>query len=108
MVRVVDLPDAPRKPPEENSKRFDPIKACFYLIAFIIGSQVLVVMMGAFACAFYYDQIMTGHFQCDKDGRLDGLLSSALSAALAFAGGFTRNLPPPPPGPPGGPLPPRA
>lgn len=90
----MDLP----KPP------FDPIKACFYLIALIITAQVVVALMGAAACLMYVNDIISGRWQCDKDGRLDGLLSSALSAALAFAGGFTRNQPPPPPPPP----PPRA
>jgi hypothetical protein len=85
-----------------SNKPFDPVRACFYLIAAVIGVHALVVLMGVAACLFYAPEVLSGKFSCDKDSRLSELLSAALSAALAFAGGFMRNPPPPPPRAPEG------
>ena len=84
------------KPPKPH---FDPVKACFYLIAAVIMAQVLVALAGAAMCLVYADDVMGGKINCDRNNRLSELLSAALSAALAFAGGFLRNPPPPPPPP---------
>jgi hypothetical protein len=70
---------------------FDAVKACFYLIAFVIFVHCIVVILGAAACLTYVNEIIEQKWKCDPQGRLSELLSGALAAALAFAGGFTRN-----------------
>jgi hypothetical protein len=70
---------------------FDTTKACFYLIAFVIAVHCVVVVAGAFACLYAFQEIIDQKWKCDPQGRLGELLSGALAAALAFAGGFTRN-----------------
>jgi hypothetical protein len=71
-----------------SDKPFDPVKACFYLIAGILAFQCLVVLIAVVWCLFYATpEILAGKFQCDKDGRIAELLSGALAAALAFSAG---------------------
>lgn len=89
-----------------SNKPFDPVKACFYLIAAVIGVHAAVVLMGVVACVFYAPEVLSGKYICDRDSKLSELLAAALSAALAFAGGFSRNPPPPPPPPASPPAPP--
>ena len=72
----------PERPP------FDPIRASFYLVAFVIFVHAAVVLLGAVQC------VMREVDVCDAKGRLGDLLAGALAAALAFAGGFIRNKPP--------------
>lgn len=70
---------------------FDPVRACFYLIAAILGVECLVVVIGVLTCLYYADVIIKDPaIVCDPKDRLSGLLTGALAAALAFAGGFTR------------------
>jgi len=83
---------------------FDPVKACFYLIAGILAFECFVVGVGVMSCLWYMETIIKNpEIMCDPKNRLSELLTGALAAALAFAGGFTRNPPPPPPPPPKGP-----
>ena len=75
----------PNEPPG-----FDPVRACFYLIAFIIAVHCVVVLAGVGACLYYSPEILDGKFKCDPQNRLTELLGAALAAALAFAGGQMR------------------
>jgi len=75
----------PDRPP------FDPVRAAFWLIAFVIGVQALVVLIAVGACIWHAELILTTpEIKCDPDNRLAALLTAALAAALAFAGGFTK------------------
>ena len=70
---------------------FDPIKACFYLIAAILGTHCLVVLIGLLFCVWYGQEIVAGSYKCSNIGVSMGeLLSGALAAALAFSAGFNR------------------
>jgi hypothetical protein len=70
---------------------FDPVKACFYLIAAILGVECFVVVIGVLSCLYYVETIIKDpNIVCDPKDRLSGLLTGALAAALAFASGFTR------------------
>lgn len=73
---------------------FDPVKAAFYLVAFILAAHVVVVLMAVGVCVLHSADIVAGNFKCDSDGHLFELLGAALSAALAFAGGLMRGGPP--------------
>jgi hypothetical protein len=65
---------------------FDPQRAAFWLIAFVIGVHV-VVLAGGVACLIHaHEIILRPDLKCDPDSRLFQLLSAALAAALAFAG----------------------
>lgn len=75
-----------------SQKQFDIVRACFYLVAFVIGAHVLAAILGELACLYYAEAIIEGKFKCDMDGKLSEILAAALAAALAFAGG--RALPP--------------
>jgi hypothetical protein len=74
---------------------FDPVKASFYLVAFVIGVHAFVVLIGAALC--FYEVATMAKSECDAKGRLGDLLAGALAAALAFAGGFIRRPPTDPP-----------
>lgn len=76
---------------------FDPVRAAFFLVAFVIGIHCAVVVMGAALC--FYEVIAIHKSECDTKGRLGDLLAGALAAAIAFGGGFLRK-PPDPPGKP--------
>ncbi len=70
---------------------FDPVKACFYLIAFVIVVECVVVILGIASCLWFAETIIKDPaIMCDPKDRLTSLLTGALAAALAFAGGFTR------------------
>ena len=73
---------------------FDPVRAAFFLVAFVLGVQCLVVLFGVAFCAYHATEIIGGSWKCDPDGHLFELLGAALSAALAFAGGMMRGGPP--------------
>jgi hypothetical protein len=75
----------PDRPP------FDPVRAAFWLIAFVIGVQALVVLAAVGTCMWHSELILShAEIKCDPDNRLTGLLAAALAAALAFLGGFTK------------------
>jgi hypothetical protein len=82
---------------------FDPVRAAFFLVAFVLVIQCVVVLIGVGTCVWHSEAIIGGTFKCDSDGHLFELLGAALSAALAFAGGMMRGPPPPPPPPKGPP-----
>jgi hypothetical protein len=89
---------------------FDPVRAAFYLVAFVLVVHCLIVLGGVSVCAWHSRDIVEGNWKCDADGHLFELLGAALSAALAFAGGLMRGSgspppPPPPPSPPPSPPP---
>ena len=66
---------------------FDPIRAAFWLIAFVVGIYGVVIM--AFAVGLPGSRHHHHHqreISCDPNNRLMGLLAAALAAALAFAG----------------------
>jgi len=82
---------------------FDPIRASFYLVAFVVGIYGVVVLVAVGACIYHSEIIIKNpDIVCDPKDRLSGLLAAALAAALAFAGGFIRKPPDDPPPPPGG------
>jgi hypothetical protein len=70
---------------------FDPIRACFYLIAAILAFQCLVALMAAAACIYWSGHVVEGKFTCENiNSTLNQLLSGALAAALAFTAAFTK------------------
>ena len=69
-----------RKPP------FDPLKAAFWLVAFVVGVHSIVVLGFTAACLMYAEQIIVTSTDCDPNSRLTGLLAAVLAAALAFVG----------------------
>ena len=82
---------------------FDPIRASFFLVAFVIGIYGVVVLVSVAACIYHSEIIIRSpDIVCDPKDRLSGLLAAALAAALAFAGGFIRKPPDDPPTPPKG------
>jgi len=68
---------------------FDPFKASFYLIAFVIALHGGVILLGYIGCIWWFDPAQ-GSFECDKSGKLTEILAAALAASLAFVGGFMR------------------
>lgn len=66
---------------------FDFAQAAFWLVACVIGSQILVVYAGLAVCIYYSDAIIAGTYKCDADDKLAEILAAALAAALGFAGG---------------------
>ena len=74
---------------------FDPVRACFLLVAAVIAVHCLVVLAGAAMCIVEWrDMPLVEGKRCDPSNRLGDLLAGALAAALAFAGGFNRPKPP--------------
>ena len=70
---------------------FDPVKACFYLIAAVLAFQGLVGLTGLVFCVWYGERIVEGHFSCSGIGTaLNQIMQGALAAALAFTAGFTK------------------
>lgn len=70
---------------------FDPIRACFWLIAAVLAFQCLVALMAASACIYWSSAVVEGKWTCENiNATLNQLLSGALAAALAFAAGFSR------------------
>jgi len=66
---------------------FDPVKACFYLVAGVIAVHLLIVVVGAIACLMYANELIATNKTCPSAGNLSEILGAALAAALAFAGG---------------------
>jgi hypothetical protein len=76
----------PERPP------FDPVRACFWLVACVIAVHCAVVIAGAALCVVEWQSIpMVDGKRCDPSSRLGDLLAGALAAALAFAGGFRKD-----------------
>jgi hypothetical protein len=70
----------PEKPP------FDPIRASFWLIAFVVFIYGAVIVAFAVGCLMHHEAIVTNpEISCDPNNRLMGLLAAALAAALTFA-----------------------
>lgn len=72
---------------------FDPIRACFWLIAAVLAVQCLVALVGLAACIWWSGSIIEGRttWTCENINQtLNQLLTGALAAALAFAAGFVR------------------
>jgi hypothetical protein len=64
---------------------FDPKKAAFYLIAAVIGVQLLVVLSSTFGCIY----LGLGERELPKecsDGRLGEMMTAALAVAIALYG----------------------
>jgi cytochrome c oxidase assembly factor CtaG len=80
-----------------SQRPFDPVKAAFYLVAFVLVAHVVIVLIAVGVCTWRSTEIVSGNWKCDSEGHLFELLGAALSAALAFAGGMMRGGPPPPP-----------
>jgi len=74
---------------------FDPLRAAFRLLAFVIGVYALVIVSMVGACVYHSAIIVTSDkdVSCDPYNRLMSLMAAALAAALAFAG--IRDRPPP-------------
>jgi len=68
---------------------FDPFKASFYLVAFVIALHGLVIALGYVGCIIWFDPA-EGSFECDKSGRLAEMMTAAMAAAMMFVGGFMR------------------
>jgi hypothetical protein len=70
---------------------FDPIRACFYLIAAILAVQCVVALAGLAACIYWSRSVIEGRWNCENiNATLSQLLTGALAAALAFTAGFTK------------------
>jgi hypothetical protein len=65
---------------------FDPIRAAFWLIAFVVGIYGVVILGMVGACLLNATTIINNvDISCDPNNRLMGLLAAALAAALTFA-----------------------
>lgn len=65
---------------------FDPQRAAFWLIAFVVGIYGMVILAFAAGCLFNVNLIISNpEISCDPNNRLMGLLAAALAAALTFA-----------------------
>jgi len=70
---------------------FDPVRACFYLIAAVLGFQGVVGLTGLAFCVYFATHIVEGKYQCDNIGTtLNQIMQGALAAALAFTAAFTK------------------
>ena len=65
---------------------FDPLRAAFWLVSFVIAIEAVVVLASVGACIWHSEMIIANaDIKCDPDNRLFQLLVGALAAALAFA-----------------------
>jgi len=64
---------------------FDPKKAAFYLIAAVIGTQLLVVITSSLGCIYMGIQGQDLPTEC-SDGRFGEMLASALAVGIALYG----------------------
>lgn len=70
---------------------FDPVRACFWLIAAILAFQCLVALVGLGHCVYWSQHIIDGKYSCENIGTtLNLIMQGALAAGLAFAAGFTK------------------
>lgn len=63
---------------------FDPRKYAFWLIAAVIGVQLVVVLVGVFACV--YVGLQGVDTSTCANGRFSDLLAAALAVGLALYG----------------------
>jgi len=74
-----------------DKEPFDPVRACFYLIAGVLAFQGLVGMVGLVWCVYWGEHIIEGRLKCDNIATaLNQIMQNALAAALAFTAGFTK------------------
>jgi hypothetical protein len=65
---------------------FDPIRAGFWLIAFVVGIYAVVILASVTGCLINVHLIISNpEISCDPNNRLMGLLAAALAAALTFS-----------------------
>lgn len=70
---------------------FDPVKAGFYLVAFVIAANIAMSFLGALTCIWNIDKIVAaGLTECKAMPNFFEMLTGALAAAIAFAGGRSR------------------
>jgi len=74
---------------------FDPLRAAFVLLFFVIAVYAVTILGMVGACLYHSAIIVTSDkdVSCDPYNRLMSLMAAALAAALAFAG--IRDRPPP-------------
>lgn len=65
---------------------FDPERAAFWLIAFVIIAHIAVVFFSSAMCVVFADAIIAGKATCSADGKMSDILGAAMAAALAFSG----------------------
>lgn len=68
-------------------KPFDVERAAFLLFALVIGTYVIIALMGVSLCLVYASDVVEGKWQCDKASRVADLLGTALSAVLGYIAG---------------------
>lgn len=78
---------------EREQRVFDVVKAGFYLIAFILGFHMFIVLMVGGACIYgrLFEHLSPADACKDITGLLSDILTGGLASALAFVGG--RNMP---------------
>ena len=75
----------------DDKPPFDPIRACFFLIAAVLSFQCLVALLAVGACLYWSGSVIEGKWTCENiSATLNQLMSSALAAALAFTAGFAK------------------
>lgn len=77
-------------------REFDTIRAAFWLIVAIIGTELVLVSLGVIVCIWHVVSKGEQLTAC-KDARFADTLANALAVALALMG--IRGLNRPPPGP---------
>ena len=67
---------------------FDPLRAAFILLFFVIAVYAVVILAMVGACVWHSEVIVANDkaITCDPYNRLVGLMAAALSAVLAFVG----------------------
>lgn len=75
---------------DDRPPSFDAVRACFYLVAFVIVVHCAIALAGSVFCLIEWNTLpaLPDGRRCDPANRLADLLAGALAAALAFAGGF--------------------
>jgi len=72
------------KPPREP---FDLARACFFLVAGIMGTYALMILIGLLGCV--WKNMTSTELVCQGE-KLTELLATLLATAVAFAGGLMR------------------
>jgi len=67
---------------------FDPQRAAFTILCFVIIVYAVVIVAMVGACVYHAEVIILADkdINCDPNNRLMSLMAAALAAALAFAG----------------------
>ena len=75
----------------DDKPPFDPIRACFFLVAAILSFQCLVALVALGVCIYWSSSVIEGKASCENiNSLLNQLMSGALAAALAFTAGFAK------------------